>query len=56
MWAIVGAVLQVALILLKKWSKWDDVKRAEAESILKDAKGKKDASSITSAFDRINAL
>lgn len=56
MWAVLGAVFQISLLLLTQWFKYTDEKREKAKEILKDVKNAKDASAITSIFDRLAAL
>ena len=54
--AAIGAVLQIILLFLKKWSEWDDQKKAQAKEILKEVPNAKNPASVTRVFDAINRL
>ena len=53
---IIGAVLKILQMLLGKWFEFTDEKKAVAKEILQEIPHAKDASHITSVFDRINRL
>lgn len=52
--AVIGAGIQIALILLKEWFKYKDEERKKIEEILKEVPSAKTAGDITRIFDRIN--
>ena len=54
--AAIGTLLQIIFLLLQKWFQWTDEQKQKANDILKEVPGAKDASTITSLFDRINRL
>ena len=56
MWAIIGAVIQITLLLLSEWFKAKSEKKEKMKEILKESKNAKTASDVTAVFDRINAL
>jgi len=56
MLAVIGAVIQIALILLKVWSDSDKEKKKQMNDILKEVPSAKTPESITRIFDRINRL
>ncbi len=56
MWAVIGAGLQLILLLLQRWFQFTDEKKERAKEILKEIPDAKDPSSITLAFDRIHRL
>ena len=53
---IIGAVLKIAQLLLGKWFELSNEKKQVAKEILQEVPSAKDASHITSVFDRINRL
>lgn len=54
MWAVIGAGIQILLLLLTHWFKAKDEKKEKLKEILKDTKNAKTASDFTSIFDRIH--
>lgn len=53
---LIGAVIQIALILLKVWADSDKEKKAKISEILKEVPSAKTPESVTRIFDRINRL
>lgn len=53
---IIGAGLKILQILLGKWFEFTDEKKAEVKEVLKEVSSAKNASSIITAFDRINRM
>jgi hypothetical protein len=56
MLAVIGAALQLLLLVLGKLFSMDAEKKAKAKEILSGVKGAKDVASITRTFDAINRL
>lgn len=56
MWAVIGAGIQILLLLLTHWFKAKDEKKEKMKEILKGAKDAKTASDVTSMLDRISSL
>ena len=56
MWAVIGAGLQLILLLVSKWFTMNDEKKAKAKELLKEVPNAKDPSSITRTLDAINRL
>ena len=56
MWAIIGSVLQLLVMLLGKWFEFDKEQKAKTKELLKEVPSAKDAQSIVALFDRINRL
>jgi hypothetical protein len=57
MWAIIGSILELLVMLLGKWFSFDAEKKAKAKELLKGLPdATKDASSITRMFDDINRM
>jgi hypothetical protein len=56
MLAVIGAGIQIALILLSEYFKARSEKKKKIEEILKEVGGAKSASEITRVFSRINRL
>ena len=56
MWAVIGSVFQLLLLLLKRWFAFSDKQKEKAKEILKEVPNAKDPVSITRAFDRINRM
>jgi hypothetical protein len=54
--AVIGAALQLIIMLVQKWFQLTDEKKATVQSILKDVPNATDASHITAMFDRIARL
>jgi len=54
--AIIGAVIQIAFILIKVWADSDKEKKAKIDEILKEVPSAKTPESVTRIFDRINRL
>jgi len=56
MLAVIGAGIQLILLLLQKWFKFSDEQKQKAKEILNEVPHAKDVSSITLTLDRINRL
>lgn len=56
MLALIGAGMQLLLLLLQRWFMFSDDQKTKAKEILKDVPNAKDPTSITLAFDRIHRL
>lgn len=56
MWAVIGAGIQILLLLLTHWFKAKDEKKEKMKEILKESKNAKTASDVTSILDRISSL
>ncbi len=56
MWAVIGAGIQILLLLLTHWFKAKDEKKEKMKEILKESKNAKTASDVTSMLDRISSL
>lgn len=54
MLAVIGAGIQIALLLLNEWFKYKDEKRQKVREILKEVPSAKTPSDITRIFDAIN--
>lgn len=56
MWAVIGAGIQLILLVLTKWFQSKDEKKEKLKEILKESKNAKTASDVTAIFDRINSI
>lgn len=56
MLAVIGAGLQIVLILLGEWFKHTDENKQKMKEILKEVPNAKTPSDITKLFDRINRV
>lgn len=56
MLAVIGAGIQIALLLLKEYFSAKAERKKKIESILKEVPSAKTASDVTAIFDRINRV
>lgn len=56
MLAVIGAAIQIALLLLTHWFKAKDEEKEKMKEILKEVPSAKTPADITRLFDRINRL